>query len=254
MRNDLIRVMLALILAIGCINPAFADASGEPAAVPQLTVRGVAVLHVPADQMQLSMGVVTAAVTVEAALDSNTKKMNEVAKALAALGLTKEEYRTGQFQVQPQWEPRPRQPVQNWQPRIIGYTVTNSLNITTQKLALAGGIIEAGVKAGANDIGSISFELADPRTSRAEAIKAATANARADALSFSEAASVRLVRVLVAQLDEAATRPMIVRMDSFGEASFARAAEFAPEITPGEIAVRASVTLSYQIEQDEKTN
>lgn len=248
MKNGLMRFILVLVLITCCINPAIADPNGKPITVPQLTVRGEAVLHVPADQMRLSMGVVTAAVTADAALAENTEKMNDVEKALAGLGLTKDEYRTGQFQVQPQWEPRPRQPVAEWKPRIVGYTVTNTLKITTRKIERAGEIIEAGVKAGANDVGTISFELASPRNSRDEAIKAATANARADALSLSEAASVRLVRILSAQLDEAVARPLIVRMDSFSESALARA-ESAPGITPGDIAVRASVTLTYQIGQ-----
>jgi len=56
------------------------------------------------------------------------------------------------------------------------------------------------------------------------------------------------VRILSAQLDEAVARPLVARMDSFTESKFAVAGA-APGITPGEIAVRASVTLTYQIGQ-----
>jgi len=121
MKSSLLRLILVMVFTIACSNFSYADSSADCAALPQLTVRGEAVLHVPADQMQLSMGVVTSAVTVEAAMDSNTKKMHDVEKALIGAGLNKDEYRTGRFQVQPQWEPRPRQPVPDWQPRIVGY-------------------------------------------------------------------------------------------------------------------------------------
>ena len=249
MKYLFMRLFLVAVVAIGWVLPAFGDSGGHSGTIPQLTVRGESILNVPADQMLLTVGVVTSALSADAALEQNTKKMREVKKALSKLGLTADEYRTGQFQVQPQWEPRPRQPVQDWQPRIVGYRVTNSLKITTGKLDLAGRIIEASIKAGANDIGSISFGLADPRRDRADAIKLATANAQADALSLAEAASVKLVKILSARLDEAVASPQTIRFESYGESALARAGS-APGITPGEVVVRASVTLIYQLAED----
>ena len=95
------------------------------------------------------------------------------------------EYRTGQFKISPKWAPRPRHSSEDWQPRIVGYSVANELLIRTKQLGLGGKVVEVCSKAGANDIGSISFDLADPRTSRVEVIELATANARQDAKALS---------------------------------------------------------------------
>jgi uncharacterized protein YggE len=51
-------VVTCLTLRIACITATSATA-GEPAIIPRLTVRGNAILQVPADQMQMRVGVTT---------------------------------------------------------------------------------------------------------------------------------------------------------------------------------------------------
>ena len=105
MKASIVKALMVFVVTfIGFVPPALAGAGEYLEAIPQLTVRGESVLHVPADQMQLSIGVVTIAPTAGEALDANTKKMHDVEKALARKGLTTAEYKTGQFQIQPQWE------------------------------------------------------------------------------------------------------------------------------------------------------
>ena len=99
--------------------------------------------------------------------------------------------------------------------------------------------------AGANSIDSISFDLADPRTHRAEAIAAAAANARSDAAALAGAADLKLLHILGISLDEAGWQPPIPLM-SAGRMAMAETA-MAPPIEPGEIIVRAGVTIVYEI-------
>lgn len=190
--------------------------------VPQLAVRGEALLSVPADQMQMDMGVVTSADTAEEALELNTQKMKRVEKALLKTGLVKDEYRTGRFQIQPKWIPRPRQAPKDWQPRIAGYSVTNSLQIKTRKLKLAGKLIEAGIEAGANQMNSIVFNLADPRKFRFRAIEKATANAKTDAAFLAGAAGVNLAGILLLKLENTTEVPQRLRLTNFMESAVPR--------------------------------
>jgi uncharacterized protein len=214
--------------------------------VPQLAVRGEALLSVPADQMQMNMGVVTSADTAEEALELNTQKMKRVEKALLKTGLVKDEYRTGRFQIQPKWMPRPRQAPKDWQPRIAGYSVTNSLQVKTRKLKLAGKLIEAGIEAGANQINSIIFNLADPRKFRSRAIEKATANAKADAASLARAAGVNLAGILLLKLENTAEVPKKLRLANFMESAAPRG-DVSPPISPEDVTVRASIMLIYRI-------
>ncbi len=135
-------------------------------------------------------------------------------------------------------------------PHIVGYEVTNSLSISTGKLALAGELIEAANEAGANSIDAIVFDLANPRTHRAEAIAAAATNARSDAGILARSSGVKLARVLSVSLDDAGRRPFTPTAARAGMA-MAQAA-VAPPIRPGDVTVRASVTIVYEIEETDQ--
>ena len=214
--------------------------------VPSLTVRGDAQFEKPADELQIRVGVVTESDEAPTALRENSRQMKDVIDALKKTGLSDKEYQTSRFQIQPMYTRRPRQADAAWKPKIIGYRVSNSLNVKTKKLELAGELIQAANEAGANSIDSISFGLADPRTHRVEAIRAATANALTDAHTLAEAAGLRLVRVLSITLDQAAAPrpiPMMQRMS----AGMAMAEAAPPPIQPGDVTVRASVTVVYAI-------
>lgn len=221
-------------------------ASGEPGLIPQLTVRGNATLQVPADQLQLQVGVVTEAKTAKQALQENTAKVQNIERALKTLGLGSKEYKTSRFQIQPRWSTRPSQYHGRWQPEIIGYQVNNSFSIKTRQLELGGKIIESCTRAGANTIDSIIFNLANPRTSRAQAITAATANARADANALASAAELKLGEVLKISLDNATTAPLRSRAMAF-EAETAKSSLPSLNLSPGEVNVRASVSITYRV-------
>lgn len=216
--------------------------------VPRLTVRGQAVLNVPADQMHLDIGVVTGGDTAEAALQKNSADMRRVEEAIKAVGITADEYRTGRFQVQPKWSPRPRNADEDWKPRIIGYSVTNTLQIKTKNLKVAGKLIESCAAAGANDIGAIAFDLAEPRSHRSRAIEQATANANADARTLAKAAGVTLAKTLFIVLDGAAERPQERLGHEYTRAAMA-AGDAAPVIMPGTVRVEASVGITFEVSE-----
>ncbi len=237
---------LAFVIAVsGLAQSTQPDRGGEPP-VPTLTVRGEAILYRPADQLRLSIGVVTESVDATEALRANSRRMQDCVKALTKVGLTKQECKTGRFSIQPQYARRPRDANADWTPRIIGYRVTNTLSIRTRQIDLAGEIIQAANEAGANSIDSIGFDLANPRTHRAEAIASATENARSDAGVLAEASEVRLVRILSINLDQAGWRPPVPMMQA-GRAVAMAEAVAPPPIEPGEVTVEASVTIVYEI-------
>ncbi len=210
-------------------------------------MRGDAVLHKPADQLRLRVAVVTEANEAPACVSENNRRMAAVVKAIEKCGLDKTEYQTGRFSIQPRYNRRPRQADENWTRRIIGYEVTNSLAIRTKQMHLAGEIIEAANNAGANSIDWITFDLANRRTHRAEAIVAATGNARSDAAILARSAEVRLVRIISINLDDSsppAPGPRMLRAESMVAAGVAATA---PPIQPGDVPVQASVTIVYEI-------
>lgn len=215
--------------------------------VPQLTVRGEAQLDRPADQMHLRLGVVTHATEAAQAMQDNSRAMEAVIAAIQKLGLGKGEYETGRFSVQPQYAPRPRDAQPDWRPRITGYQVNNTLHIKTKKIDLAGELIQAATDAGANNVESINFDLADQRKHRVEAIEEATRNAVADANALAQASNQKLVRVLSINLDNAFAQPLVAQYDRMARGMAGAEMAVVPPIAPGEITVTASVTMVYEI-------
>jgi len=214
--------------------------------IPQLTVRGNATIQVPADQLQMQVGITTAAKTVKEALRENTEKIQAIEKVFKEIGLTRKEYKTGRLQIQPRWSTRPPQYRGHWQPEITGYRVINIFSIKTRQIELGGKIIESCTRAGANTINSIIFNLATPQIYRSQAITAATANARADANALASAAELNLGGVLHISLDNAASTPLRRRSMNFAE-GMTKSAAPSLNLSPGEVTVQASVTVTYKI-------
>lgn len=234
-------LVLCLILLSGQVTTA-----SEKEEVPILAVRGTVVLKIPADQLNLAIGVTTDARKADEALRLNSQKMLGILKSLEKTGLTKKEYQTSRFEVRPQWSPRPKNVDREWRPHIVGFSVTSRLSVRTLKRDLGGKLIEAAAEAGANDIGSVYFDLSDPRKYREQAIREASENALSDARTLAKATGVDILRVLSLHLDHA--RPTAVRTnyERMGAMKVMASAE-APPIVGGDVTVEATVDMVCQI-------
>ena len=219
--------------------------------VPSLVVRGEAILEKKPDQVTIRLSVVTEAERADLAVDRNSQRMSEVLKEIRRIGLADDEIATGGFRVQPKYSRPPvvRGGEQRQTRRIIGYQITNQLIIKTMKIDLTAKILQVAVEAGVNDVAGISFGLADRRAYRREVVETATRNAIADAQAMAEAAGLRLLRVLSMTLDDARPAPPIPSMmGRMNVASFGAEAITAPPIMPGDVTLRASVTIEYEID------
>lgn len=229
----------AATLTLLLSSATFAIANND---IPKLTLSAQATIYKPADELHLKIGVINIRDTAEEALTENSAKMQKVIVALEESGLTKKDYETGQFSIHPTYTPYPTYPPVDWKPSINGYEVSNSIIIHTDKLGIAGKIIDVANKAGANNITDVNFGLHNPRIYWTEALSAATAHAISDAQAISSAANVELVRILSVSLDNTnVTSPYI------NTAFFAKEMGSAPPIEPGEVHITASVTIVYEI-------
>ena len=236
------KIKIILVVAFQCISVFL---NGEMLSkVSTLSVRGNAEMFKPADLLSMTVGVVTQGDNAESSLKENSLTMQDIMDNLESLGLSENEVSTGQFSIRPIYSERPHSPPPNWQPQIIGYEVTNSLNIKTDKIKLAGAIIDSATNAGANTIDHMHFGLKDPRMYREEAIAAASTYAIADAVALSKAAKVNLRRVHSVSLDDARMISAVARVPYLAKGI---EMETIP-IEPGDVQVSASVTIVYEID------
>lgn len=211
--------------------------------VPKLTLNGEASFHVEADQMEVSLGVVTRASQSAKAMNQNNQLMNQVIANLKSLGLDETEYKTCHFHIQPVYK-RSKDGCEENQV-ISGYEVYNSIQVKTLKLELADQILSAAVQGGANQVNQINFSLSNPQKYRGEVIQAAAQSALADATILADAAGVKIKRVLGLSLNHWQTLPapyMLSKHMNGGTFEMGHDA-----IEPGKAEIHATVSVVYEI-------
>jgi len=206
-----------------------------------LSVTGNAILLKPADLLSITLGIVTEDDDAERALVDNSTKMHQLIYALNQVNIDKSEYETSQFTITPLYTATPKNPPPNWQTKIRGYRVTNNLILNTEKLSMAGKIIDIASGAGANSIGNIEFSIKDSRDYRSEAIEKAAEYAKKDAQILAEAMGVTLTGVrsviLDPQTNQAIFKRPLMRMSY----------DSSTPIEAGDIEVSAAVQVIYDI-------
>ncbi|TAX35587.1 SIMPL domain-containing protein [Rhizobium leguminosarum] len=240
-RTVLMTALLALPLAAAA--PAFAQ-EAKPRE-PVISVTGDGESSVAPDMAIVNLAVVKQAKTAREALDENNKAMNEVLAALKSGGIAERDLQTSGFSIQPQYNyPQPVDGQQQ-QPQLIGYQTINSVTVRLRDLAKLGAVIDQSVTLGINQGGEIQFTNDKPDTAIEEARKAAVADAVKRAKTLSEAAGVKLGRIL--EINENVPRAMpqpVYRATMMKEASDA-----AVPVQSGENNYNVSVTVTFAIEQ-----
>ncbi|MBY3329790.1 SIMPL domain-containing protein [Rhizobium laguerreae] len=240
-KTVLMTALLALQLAAAA--PAFAQ-EAKPRE-PVISVTGDGESSVAPDMAIVNLAVVKQAKTAREALDENNKAMNDVLAALKSGGIAERDLQTSGFSIQPQYNyPQPVDGQQQ-QPQLIGYQTINSVTVRLRDLAKLGAVIDQSVTLGINQGGEIQFTNDKPDAAIEEARKAAVADAVKRAKTLSEAAGVKLGRIL--EINENVPRAMpqpVYRATMMKEASDA-----AVPVQGGENNYNVSVTVTFAIEQ-----
>lgn len=220
-------------------------AAPERADPPTLTVTGRAEVSADPDLAVVRLGATAQAEQAAAA----QRQVNEIVqRALAAIrqqGVGEKQVTTVGLSLSPVYsDPGLVQPGQGRQePRVVGYRASNVIRVELTDVNAVGPVIDAGVKAGANEIQGVSFELRDDRKPRAEALRRAAASARAKAEALAEAAGVRLDSVY--EVVEGGANVIGPPVPHYR--TMALAAEVASPVEPGQVRVEAGVTIRYRI-------
>jgi uncharacterized protein YggE len=165
----------------------------EPRHVPEarIVVTGEGSVSVKPNYAQIRSGVTTRAKTVKEGVDANSKLMVAIVGALKGAGVAEKDIQTSRFSIQPVYAPQePRT-----EPKLLGYNVSNQVEVTIRAIDRVGDVLDKVVGAGATDVGNVSFLVSDASKSLDEARDAAIADARRKAEVYAKAAGVQLGRV-----------------------------------------------------------
>jgi uncharacterized protein len=211
--------------------------TATPPQPPVIVVTGTSeVLAVP-DEAIVRLGIVRQAPVAQAAQEQANTVAQEILSAITKAGVTSKDIQTARLVLSPVYNQRgPDQ-------KIVSYNATNTVSVRLDNLAIVGNVIDAGLKAGANQLEGVQFRLKNELPAREQALKEAVQEARGKAQAMADALRVNLVEVLEATEGGVSVVP---RMQSFAVGGAAPAQASTP-VSPGEIEIRGNVTIRYRI-------
>ncbi len=235
MRSSMVLAVLAACLA----SVACADEHGTSQRA--IAVSGHGEASGRPDQASVNAGVQTMAATVVEASRENQAAIERIMQALEAEGIDEEDIQTSNYSI---WPEQRHDPERTPEVRIVGYHVSNVVNVTVKDIDRVGRVLAAVTNAGANSIHGINFGVADTAELEERARAAAMADARRRAESLAELAGVELGDVLTISMVQGGGQP--VPMMGGGRMAMAEAAP-APGISPGQLSVSVQVQVSWAI-------
>jgi len=213
-------------LLLVCAVAACAQTSNAPAPFVQAVGQGV--VAVQPDEVKIDFSVVTTAASAQHAASQNAAQTTALIAALQGLLGSKGNVQTIGYSLNPNYNYPP-----NGTPVLIGFTASNTVEISATDLSMAGTIIDTGVQAGANTVQSLQFTLQNPAPAQQQALKAATAEAKSNADAMASGVGMHSGAVL--SIEENVST-------SVTPVSVAPAANTTP-VLPGLVNIQATVTL-----------
>ena len=227
------KTLLLPLAALAIAAPALADVTTTPITGTELDVQATGTSTRAPDIATIGAGVVTQAARAGDAMAANAKAMSATIAALKRAGVADRDIQTQSINLQPQYRYGDNQP-----PVLTGYQASNRVSVRIRDMAGAGGVIDALVASGANQIDGPTLSVEHPETALDEARAKALATARTRADLYAKAAGLTVRRIV--RISESDGAPPIVRPMAMMAAK--RADSTPVEAGEQELAVSLSVT------------
>jgi uncharacterized protein YggE len=235
------RALFALVLAAA--TPLTVAAQTPPVSTegPVIVTTGEGVVKLAPDRGWVSIAAESRARSPREAQRANADAMAAVLGRLKSAGLPADAIRTSGYDLQPEFD------YANGKQTLRGYVARNSIEVRVDDIGRVGEILDLAVGSGATNVSGIRFDLKDRSAAERDALRHAVADARRRAEAAAAGANLRLDRVL--RIEEQRTvveppRPMMMMRQTAGAMESAQ-----PPISPGELEVRAVVTMTSAIQK-----
>lgn len=213
--------------------PPEAPAAGQ-VGVRTITVNGVGTASARPDQVTVDLATEAQASTAVAAMADNARRIDSVIDAVRGVGIPSDNIQTTGINLFP---------IRSRNGEAIeGYRAVASIRVRVPDVDRAGAVIDAAIQAGAGQVSGIQFGLSDPADLRDRALRAAVADARRRADALADAIGVQITGV-EAIIETGATPPPQPR--AAAPAAAVAPGDAAPPIEPGQLTVRASVSVTF---------
>ena len=234
-KSLIIFTVIALALLVGACAPVAGNAN-----VRTLSVSGSGEALLAPDIAYIYVGVHTENATAAQAVEENTTQTEKLMQAIRDFGIDAKDIRTTNFSIYPMDRYDPSTGLPSGEKV---YAVDNTVYVTVRDLTKLGDLLDTAVQAGANNINSVQFDVAEKdealKQARAEAVK----DAESQAQSLAQAAGLSIGEIQSISFSEAQPYPIFDGKGGGG----AVAAEAAVPIQPGQLTFTVSVNVTYEL-------
>ena len=231
-------VMLAAIVLNACAPAGVVSSSTTPQRT--LSVTGTGTINMVPDIAYINIGVHTEKPTAADAVAENNTQTQQVVDALKGAGVDVKDIQTTNFSIysNTQFDPQTNQKVGTT------YVVDNTVNVTVRKLDKLGDMLDTTVKAGANSVNSIQFDVADKSQALKQARDLAVKDAQTQAQELSTTAGITLGSVQTISFINNVPGPV---MEAFGKGGGGGVAAASVPISSGQMTLTVTINMSYEI-------
>lgn len=225
-------VLLIMVMILGSVMPAMAAEKTN-----FIAVSGQGSVWAEPDQASVEIGVKTENKETKVAQQENNKKMSEVMKALKANGLEDKDIKTIEYSIYPltKYNEKTRES------ELYAYRVVNRVRIDMKDIDKVGSVVDEATKAGANQVGQITFTTSKSEELYLQALAKAIENGKQKANSMAKASGVTI-----------SAPSSIVESASYStpykayENTMLRSADStATSISEGQIEIQANVNMNF---------
>jgi hypothetical protein len=207
---------------------------------PVIVVAGSAVVRAAPNQAFVTLGVESRDPNPGSAQRRNAAAMDAVYAKLKGAGIPTDALRTLSYGLLEDFDYETGKRVSK------GFLARNSIEVRVDDLERIGEIIDVATAAGANSVGGVRFDVKDRTSLERDALSRATADARSRADAIAAGGGVRVGRLLRIE-ERGGFVPPPQPGPFLAKAAMDEAAPQTP-ILPGEIEVRAEVSLTAALE------
>lgn len=213
----------------------------------EIAVSGQGKVSAKPDVAKITATIMTQRESVKDAQDENAKRSNAVVGYLKQQGVADKDIKTVGYNIFPQYSyPQPCTstvcPVSDV-PRVVGYQVRNSVEITIRDLTKASDILAGVVQSGVNEVSGLTFTIDQPDELQAQARAKAIADADKKAQELARELGRRVGKVV--NYSEGGMMPQPLFADT-GVAYGKGGGGVAPAIETGENEISVNVSITYE--------
>ncbi len=217
-----------------------------------IVVTGIGMQSAAADLGIVQLGVESRAATVSEAREAAARAMTEVRAALKALGIADKDIVTTYFNIYPEttYVEVKDELGTHGQSKIIGYIVSNSVEVSVRDIEKIGAVVDEAAIAGGDliRVNSIYFTLADPNVAGQTLRELAAKDAKAKAELYAKAMGVTLGPLVY--LTETSSSAPVLKDNFYGARAEAAFDGSTPSpVSGGDVDMTTTITAVFAIGQ-----